>query len=874
MQASFAPPDLAHRQALSQRRRMKNHSFSLLLGVELGYCQSMRELKNKPNLIENDPDRELNWKKLRAVLNPAELPYADSRGIVELNNSDLEELQPRAIQAIKTALKIKNLEYNIYLAGEINLGRTFFIKDFLQPQAAKAPVPPDLICVYNFQNPDCPEILKLPSGQAKELKTLLSAALFALREEIPNLFESESYTNEKSLLQKDYNAAKHKLHAQMEEMAAGSDFSLEIDGNNMTLFPVIEKKIVSTEEFDTLDYSLKRELKTRGEKLFAELTKFLRSLAGEERSLRTKEKNLDRGTLGTALDIHLAPVLDRFSGLPEVTVHLQALREDIVKRTELFLSCFGHSSAHSDGGAGISGSMTLPGAAGPTEEESLDRYDINILVDNSETNGAPIVILDHPTHANLMGCIERESELGALYTDFSLVRAGALHRALGGFLLIKAEDILENTPAWEALLRALRAGHAHIEDQADDGPAPRTKTIVPKAIDLDLKIILIGTDEVYEELLYTDERFAKLFKIKAHLRADMPRDSRGIELFLRILVRIINDSQLLPFDSSALAGLVDYASLLAEDQTKLSLEVPLCREVMLEAAALAEMEDVSCIDKNIIRKVKKSRVLRANLLEEEFLTEYDREMIKAPTSGRAVGRVNGLTVRIFGDYSFGLPHLISCTVGVGKGGILDLEREASLGGPIHTKGMMILKAYLLGLFAQDKPLVLSASICFEQSYATVEGDSASGAELAALLSALAEVPINLSLAFTGAVSQSGAILAVGGLNQKVEGFFDVCQRRKLTGTQGVIIPADNIPSLMLKDDVIGAVKKGLFHIYPVKTIEEAMQILTGLETGREPNKRFKKNSLYALVDRRLNQLAAAALRWDQRQPSYTMEDQQ
>ena len=383
----------------------------------------------------------------------------------------------------------------------------------------------------------------------------------------------------------------------------------------------------------------------------------------------------------------------------------------------------------------------------------------------------------------------------------------------------------------------------------------RSKGLLPDAVPLDLKVILIGDEFVYEGLLDSDDRFGKLFRIKAELTDVMPRNAAGVRMYLNAVCRIIQADSLPPFDRTALAWLVELGSHLSEDQKRLSLKFPLVREYMVEAAALARMEKAEMVTGSILEKAYAARTYRVNLVEDVYMEEYDRNMIRVETSGKAVGQVNGLAVTTYGNFEFGLPHRISCTVGVGHDGITDLEREAELGGPIHTKAMMILVSYLTGVFASKKPLALSASLFFEQSYAGIEGDSASGAELAALLSALAEVPIRLDLAFTGAVSHSGQIMAVGGVTQKVEGFFKVCSRQKLTGTQGVILPYDNVDHLMLAPNVLKAVDEGKFAVYPVKSIEEALFLLTGMPAGRRrKDGTFTRGSLYEKVDRRLTRL--------------------
>ena len=449
--------------------------------------------------------------------------------------------------------------------------------------------------------------------------------------------------------------------------------------------------------------------------------------------------------------------------------------------------------------------------------------------------------------------------MGTYHTDFTLLKPGSLHRANGGFLLLRIEDLLAHPEAWEGLLRALRAGQARIEDPVDHNETVRTKTIEPAPIPLSVKVILIGTDDIHELLYFQDERFSKLFKLKAHIQDHIFLTNGNLAQYEQFLRGLATDHGLRELTQDGLHRLTIHSCRLAQDQQKLSLNVAALREILIEADAFASMENKETLDIGIISRTLRERDYRANLYEEEFLHEYDREAIKVRTTGTGTGCANGLSVSQIGDYVLGLPHQISCVVGVGHGGIMDLEREAELSGPIHTKGMMILKSYMVDRFAHNKPLVLTGSLCFEQSYAHVDGDSASGAELAALLSALSGVPINLEYAFTGAVSQSGAIMAVGEVTRKVEGFFEVCRRRGLTGSQGVLLPVDNVAHLILNDEVIEAVREKRFHIYPVATIEEAMEILTGRKAGKRlKGGGFSKDSLYKAVDDRLAELARLA----------------
>ncbi|QLA14746.1 Lon protease family protein [Desulfolutivibrio sulfoxidireducens] len=805
--------------------------------------------------------------RLRTACDPVSIPAEDSRGIPE-DPQALAKTQPRAHSALEMALAIKSREYNVYLAGDPHLGRTYFTRSFLDPAAATSATPPDLVYVHNFEDPDRPRIISLPAGQGRRLKAALAKTMADIRDDIPAHFEREAYVAKRQTLLRGFNSGRDELYADMEGRAKDEGFNLALDDQGaLTLYPLLEGKVVSDEEFEHLEPGLKKELKAKGDRLLEEMGEYLRRISREERGLRDQEKSLDRETAAEVLDARLAPLGEEFGQTPALADYFKALREDMLDNVDVLAAPSGPGGQ--GGGPQSSpahvGHAGLPGPGGHGDAGPLDdifyRYEINLFVDNSQTRGAPVIVEDHPTYFNLMGCIERESELGALYTDFTLVKAGSLHRANGGFLIVKVDDLVQNPTAWEGLLRALRSGLARVEDPSEGAEHARTRTIEPEPLQLDVKVVLVGLDETYELLLYTDERFQKLFKLKAHLQDAMKRTPENTAILVSLLCRIIRAASLLPFDRDALAALVDHASLLAEDQEKLSLKLPLLRELMIEAEALARMGGADMVGRGHLARAVKARNYRAELFEEEYLAEYDREMLKVATSGTAVGRANGLSVRMIGDHAFGLPHQIACTVGVGHGGIMDLEREAELGGPIHTKGMMILKSYLVGRFAQDKPLVLTGSLCFEQSYAEVEGDSASGAELAALLSALAERPIRLCHAFTGAVSQSGAILAVGGVNEKIEGFFAVCRRRGLTGEQGVLLPADNVDNLMLDEEVVEAVRQGLFHIFPVRRIEEAMEILTGIPAGRRgADGSFPSGSLFGLVDERLTRLARLARR--------------
>jgi predicted ATP-dependent protease len=756
------------------------------------------------------------------------------------------------MHALTLALNIATPGYNIYLSGEQDMGRSHMMLGWLARQARKVKTPPDLVYVHNFKEPDRPVLLTLPAGQGKEFRQTLKETLEKIQKELARRLEAATYVKAHDKLLRRFRRIRMQLLHKMNSLAEHKGFTLDMDGEGaLTMYPVLQGKRLSEEEFDRLDNAARLVLKRQGDDLAQSMSGFMRQLNKAAESFHDDERGLEQTVMSQVLDALLTPTRDRFlkafpvDGLEDYFTDLQ---EDMLKNTDAFLP---RPSVPPQGGEA---------PPFPMQENVFCRYEVNLFVDNSGLSGAPIVVEDHPTVVNLLGCIERESEMGALVTDFTLIRAGSLHKANGGFLVIHLDDILQHTQAWEGLLRALRSNCARIED-CDESPetAMRAKGITPTPLPLNIKVVLIGGEDLYESLLINDDRFSKQFRIKAQLNEQAERNAANVRLYLRHLAAIIAETELLVFDRTALAWLVDLGSCLCDDQRRLSLKFPLLREIMIEASALARMRKLTRVNAAVLEEAWSARIWRANLAEEIFMEEYDRELIKVRTSGTAVGQVNGLSITWHGDFEFGLPHSISCTVGVGHEGIIDLEREAELGGPIHTKAMMILKSYLTGLFAGMKPLVLSGSLYFEQSYAGIEGDSASGAELAALLSALAEVPVRLDLAFTGAVGHAGRILPVGGVNRKVEGFYKVCARQGLTGAQGVIIPADNVDHLMLSAEVRRNVEAGRFAVWPARRIEDALFLLTGLPVGqRRKGGGFTPGSLYDLVDNRLEKLGICA----------------
>lgn len=783
--------------------------------------------------------------RLHATYDKDRVPWKHSGEIPDASvKNGRDRFQPRAMEALDLALQIRTPGWHVYLSGEANLGRRHMLETYLSPRARQMATPPDLAYVRNFREPDSPVLITLPAGQGKKFRESIAETLQAIGPQLEQRLDGMAYLKRRARLADAFQENRSSLMRQMNEKARQQGFGLELDGEGaVSLSPLKDGKKINEDAFGQMDPDVRLDLRSRGDRLAKSLAPYARQLAKAEENLRESERQLDVAAMGEVLDTLLSPLEKRFAKTASSELlgdYFAELRADILKNTSEFLP----ADTRREEGSG----------------EFLERYAVNLFVDNSALQGAPVVVEDNPNAANLLGCMERESEMGALVTDVTLIRAGSLQRANGGFLVLHVEDLLQHSDAWEGLLRSLRANEARLEDNGDFSEGGlRAKTLRPEPLPLKIKVILIGNEDIYEHLLEHDDRFPKLFRIKAHMTEEAERNAANIKVYFSQLAQIIRTAELLPFDAGALAWLVDLGSHLCEDQKRISLKFPIIREIMIEASALAQLRNQAMVDAATLESAWTARDYRANLVEEAFMDEYDRELIKVCTSGSAVGQVNGLSVCWSGGYEFGLPHRISCTVGVGHEGIVDLEREAELGGPIHTKAMMIIKSFLNHHFAIRKPLILSASLYFEQSYAGIEGDSASGAELAALISALAQVPARLDLAFTGAVSHSGQILAVGGVTRKIEGFYKVCARRGLTGSQGVIIPRDNVDHLMLSPEILQSVEDSRFAIYSVRTMEEALELLTGMAPGRaHKNGGFTRGSLYDLVDRRLENLGSSA----------------
>lgn len=776
--------------------------------------------------------KPLPAKSLYAFLDAKKLGIKSSEDIINKEKITFFPFQPRVLEAFELALKIKNNGYNIFFCGENRLGKSYLLNSYLKHKAASLPVPPDLVYVRNFSDPDSPLLLKIKAGKAAQFRDRLLNLILEIESRFSAIIYSSEFIVKRENIFNKLLGENNEIFTRLEKNAKkfGMSFNLNNDGS-LNLDDLLNKSCNSG----------KKHTKNHAVQKLAE--DFINA-----RILMDEMEENERHKIMTALLEEIFPNFEKdilkIAFSENIKEYLELLRKDIINECDLFIREAEEKDAE-DLFADI-----LP----------LQRYNVAVFIDNGSKKGAPVIFEDNPSVSNLFGYTAEVSDREKLSKDFRQIRPGSVQRANGGFLVIHADDILRYPQSFEVLLLSLRTGYAKVDERSDcsDSPA-KTQILRPQPLNLDIKVIIIGTDETYEMLLNKEQAFEKLFCIKAHMTSETERNAGSIKTYLCQLAKIIEENRLLPFTADALAWLVNLGSYICDDQHCLSLKFPVLREYMIEANELAKNKKKIIADESDLEDAFSAKNYRANLLEEKFLKEYDSQIIKVKTTGAQVGQVNGLSLSWDGSYEFGLPHSISCAIGVGHDGIIDLEREADLGGPIHTKAILILKSYLTNMFAQNKPLVLSASLYFEQIYAEIEGDSASGAELAAIISALSNVPVRLDLAFTGAVNHNGQILAVGGVSRKIEGFYNVCARKGLTGTQGVIIPFDNAHHLMLSRNVIESANKNQFAIYAVKTLEEALFLLTGINPGKRlKNGDFTKNSIFDLANRKLEQLGYCA----------------
>ena len=755
--------------------------------------------------------REVSAKKLKMICDYSQFDFASTEELSEFPGIIGQE---RAAKAMEFGLKMKGHGYNIFMTGITGTGKTSYARTLVKQIAIKETVPDDWCYVYNFKKSSQPLVINLPGEKGFEFCKDIEELLETLKTEIPRVFESEEYDKQKNALVADFQERNHVILEELNEMALKEGFLLKRTSTGFATVPIIDGKTLKPEEFESMDPEKKKGLERKGSDLQIKALEILRKVQFAEKDIKEKAKKLDQ-QVGLFAVGHLIDFLkDKYSNYPKVVQYLQSFQEDVLESLELFKGKEEEDSP-------------LAFLTKGNKKNDFERYLVNLFVDNREVQGAPVIIEDNPTYYNLMGRMEYENALGVLNTSFLKLRPGAFHKANGGYLIVQAKDVLTNVQSWEAMKRVLKTKEIKMENLGDNLGLMAMATLKPDGIPINLKIVMVGNPYIFQVLYQHDEDFKKLFKIKADFDVEMNSTQEHILELAQFIGMYCKREKLKHFDKAGIAKLVEYSARLAGNQEKLSTKFNELIEVIYEANAWAGTSEANLISKEHVAKAIAEKIYRSSRVAEK-LNEITKEgQILIETCGAKVGQVNGLAVLNTGDYSFGRPSKITANSFLGKEGIINIERESKLSGNIHNKGVLILSGYLAARYAQEVPLAVSISLGFEQSYDGVDGDSASSTELYAILSSLSDVPIKQNLAVTGSVTQKGEIQPIGGVNEKIEGFFDLCKDKGLDGSHGVMIPHQNTVNLMLKDEVIEAVEKGLFHVYPVETIEQGIEILTG-----------------------------------------------
>jgi len=749
--------------------------------------------------------------------------------------------QERAVKALRFGLDIKERGFNIYVSGYPGTGRATAVEDFLEELAKNKPVPSDWCYVNNFQNPYEPKALRLPPGKAKVFQKDMANLVSEVRRALPKAFESEEYAGKREATIKVIEEERERLFAQLGKKAQEQGFVLQSTPIGLLTIPVVKGRPLSEKEFLSLNPEMREGIQKRRDELNSDLRSAMRELKGLERRTSEELRKMNREVALYAVGHLVNDLKDAYKEFPEIVNYLEEVQNDILENLDQFI---GEPKAPSQ--------LQFPWM----EEIRFRKYEVNVIVDNSDLKGAPVVVERNPTYQNLFGRIEKEAQFGVLATDFTMIHGGSLHKANGGYLVLPAEESLQNMFSWDGLKRALTNGVITIEEAGERLGFVATKGLMPEPIPLDAKVVLIGNPLLHQLLYMYDIEFKELFKVKADFDIAMDRTEENMRKYASFVCTFCRKENLKHLDASAVAKIIAYGSRLAEDQKKLSTRFADIADIIREASFYAAQENSEHVMASHVQKAIEEKTYRSNLIQEKIREMIERGVLLIDTEGEAIGQVNGLSVMSLGDFTFGRPSRVTASIGIGREGVIDIEREAKLGGPIHTKGVLILSGYISERYAQDKPLSLSAGLVFEQSYSGVEGDSASSTEAYAILSALSGLPIKQSVAVTGSINQKGEVQAIGGVNEKIEGFFEVCKAKGLSGQQGVIVPESNVQNLMLKEEVVEAVKARKFHIYSVKTIDEGIEILTGVKAGkRQSDGSFEENTVNYLVDRRLKEMA-------------------
>ncbi|MBI3845232.1 MAG: AAA family ATPase [Planctomycetes bacterium] len=795
-----------------------------------------------------DESRELTPDELRWRCDPASLAFETTADLAAAATGEPIS-QARVVAAIEFGLGMERPDFNLFIAGPPRTGRTFTLLHHLRSRAGVRPKPSDWCYVHNFQDTDRPRAIRLAAGQGPVLQRDLLDLVGELKTEIPKTFESEEYEKRHEELVKSAREKRDGLVAALEERCKAAGFRVQQVPNGLACIPLKGGKPIRQQDYEALPPEEKEDHRRRQELLQGEINAVMREIRKLEKEAREVVKGLDRDTAMRAVRHAIEDLEEKYRENAAVLGHLRAVQDDVLADIDDFKR--------------REPQQVIPGVMIPSPEPSFLRYHANVFVTHDDAGGAPVVLESNPTYRNLFGRVDRRAQFGALVTDFTMVKAGSVHRAGGGYLVIDALDVLRNLLSWDSLKRAIRDRAIKVEEIGDVYGIITTEGIKPEPIPLEAKVVMVGTPQLYWLLHRVDPDFRDLFKVKVEFDDDTERSDARIRELASFVASIGRQENLRPFDRAAVCVIVERAVEMTDDREKLTACYAELADLVREAEYCAARAGRSVVGAADVREAIAARRRRTGLVEDRFLEYFQRGDIFVDVDGAAVGQVNALSLYDLGDTSFARPARVTARVAMGRSGFLDIERESKLAGPIHTKGVMILSGYMLGTFGRERPIALAATLCFEQSYGPIEGDSASAAELIALLSALGDAPVRQDLAITGSVNQKGEIQPVGGVSRKIEGFFDVCRARGLNGTQGVVIPAQNVKNLVLREDVVEAAREGRFHVWAARTIEDCVKILIGRDAGKKgPRGAFPRGSVYAKVDERLAELARPGRRPD------------
>ena len=786
---------------------------------------------------------ELGYKELKLTCDPNVFSFKTTD---ELESISTGIGQEKGLKALEFGLNVDINGYNVYVEGPYGVGKTSYVKTLLATISKKKKVPNDWCYLYNFDNPNEPVAVSLPAGQGKEFRDTMNSFINEIKVDIKNTFNNDDFEKEKNLIKQEYETKRNLLMEKLNEKSAEYGFTVKSAQNGIYMMPIINGKTIAEEEFNNLDAATKKEFEDKSSIVQQHIMEAIGQIKSIERESDKRIQEWQSNVALLTINGHINLIKTKYKRNKKINHFLESIKKDILKNINSFVA----------DEKTIDSKLQGPQAAHPEVFKPWLNYRVNLFIDNSNLEGAPVVADTNYSYHNIFGKLEYENYYGTLKTDYTMLKPGLLHSANGGYLVFQANDLLPNSLCYDALKKVLRSKSLGIENAADPRSSMVMVSLKPEPIPLDLKVILIGDENIYQTLLAIDPDFRKLFKIKVEFADDAPISRDNMIKLARFVKGYCDYENLPPLDSEAMAKVVEYSSKLADNQSKLSTRFTDMSLIIGEAATWAKLAKAKVITADLIDKAIEQKADRSKKYDDHYMEMIQDNTLLINTSGAEVGQINGLTIMNVGDYTFGKPVKITANTYTGKNGIINIEREVELSGSTHSKGVLILSGYLGEMFAQDMPLSLTASVCFEQLYSGVDGDSASSTELYAILSSLANIPINQSFAVTGSVNQKGEIQPIGGVNDKIEGFFQVCKMRGLDGSHSVIIPRQNIHNLNLSNEVVEAVRNNKFHIYAISTIDEGIELLTGVPAGsKDENGKYPAGTINYLVYQKLKKYA-------------------